>query len=173
MPTPAQKNRMKMRLTEAVQHSVGPAAPAVNAVIFAENTNKNAGESFNLNTKQFSSEQTGGRYIVGGESDASGKRIKTKYEGRGRKAPKLTAAAAAKHLERASLATKNAKNANLGSWVDPENIKKGVQMDVSSKFSDRAEATKVMEDRNEDAMWDLKANKGKGGNIYNLKKKKK
>lgn len=157
----------KMRLTEALNRPTNQAAPSVNAAIFAARTNANQGESFNLNTKQFASAQSEGRYVVGGESDPKGKRIKTKYVNRGRKTPQLSAADAASHIERASLATKNASGAHLGSWVDPENTKKGVQMDVSSIFSDKKKAESVMEKRNEDAMWDLKTNQ----NIYNAKKK--
>ena len=172
MATKPRKNSSgtQMRLTEALNRPTDQAAPAVNAAIFAARTNANQGESFNLNTKQFASAMPSeGRYVVGGESDPKGKKIRTKYLNRGRKNPKMTAAEATQNMQRAPLATKNAEGAHLGSWVDPENTKKGVQMDVSRVFSDKKKATETMENREEDAMWDLKTNQ----NIYNIKKQAK
>jgi hypothetical protein len=171
MATKPQKNYAgtKMRLTEALNRQTDQAAPSVNAAIFAARTNTNQGESFNLNTKQFASAvPSEGRYVVGGESDPKGKRIKTKYLNRGRKNPQMTAAEATQSMQRASLATKNAEGVHLGSWIDPDNTKKGVQIDVSRVFADKKKATDTMENRGEDAMWDLKTSQ----NIYNVKKKK-
>jgi hypothetical protein len=166
----AQQDRakMSMRIQEEVNRPLAKAHPAVSAAIFAERTNKNRGESYNLREDKFAEENKSGRYVVGGENDPKGNRIRTQYLDTGHDNPQMTADDAAKHIERVRLATKDAKGAQLGSWVNEEEKAKGVQMDASRAFSSKSQANRLMEARGEDAMWDTKTYE----NIYNAKKKK-
>ena len=165
---PQNRERMNMRIQEAVNRPAAKAHPAVSAAIFAERTNKNMGESYNLRKDTFAGEGKGGRYVVGGEYVPKGNRISTQYLDTGHDNPQMTAEDAAKHIERVRLATKDAPGAQLGSWINEEEKAKGVQMDASRAFSSKSKATKLMENRGEDAMWDTKTYE----NIYNAKKKK-
>lgn len=144
--------------------------PALSAVEFAARTNakpvKERGLTMNVNTGVTTDEQPSVGYSVGGERDMQGRRINTKKVSTGSKDPKVSANDVSKFSEKIRLGTKD-KNVNIGSWVDEDSIKSGVQLDASRVYTDKNEATKVMEDRKEDAMYDIK----EGKNILNTKKK--
>lgn len=144
--------------------------PALSAVEFAARTNAkpvNArGLTMNVRTGVTTDEQPSTGYSVGGERDVQGRRIKTKKVSTGSKDPKVSANDVSKFSEKIRLGTKD-KNVNIGSWVDDKNVESGVQLDASRVYTDKDEATKVMEDRKEDAMYDIKNDV----NIPNTKKK--
>jgi hypothetical protein len=144
--------------------------PALSAVEFAARTNakpvKERGLTMDVRTGVTTDEQPLSGYSVGGERDVQGRRINTKKVNTGSKDPKVSANDVSKFSEKIRLGTKD-KNVKIGSWVDEDNVKSGVQLDASRVYTDKAEATKVMEDRKEDAMYDIKNNV----NILNTKKK--
>lgn len=146
--------------------------PALSATEFAARTNAKSvsdrGLTMNVRTGITTDEQPASGYAVGGERDVQGRRINTKKVNTGNKDPKLTANDVSKFSEKVRMGTKD-KNVNIGSWVDPEKPKSGVQLDASRVYKSKAEATKKMESRKEDAMYNVKTYE----NIPNLKKKPK
>jgi hypothetical protein len=132
--------------------------PVLSAVEFAARTNakpvKERGLTMNVRTGVSTDEQPATGYAVGGERDAKGRRINTKKVSTGSKDPKISANEVSKFSEKIRMGTKD-KNVNIGSWVDPDNIKSGVQLDASRVYKDKAEATKKMEERKEDAMYNV------------------
>jgi hypothetical protein len=146
--------------------------PALSATEFAARTNakpvNDRGLTMNVQTGVTTDEQPASGYAVGGERDAKGRRINTKKVNPGTKDPKLSANDVSKFSEKVRMGT-NDKNVNIGSWVDPEKPKRGVQLDASRVYKDKEEATKKMELRKEDAMYNVQTYE----NIPNLKKKPK
>ena len=132
--------------------------PALSAVEFAARTNakpvSNRGLTMNVHTGVTTDEQPAVGYAVGGERDTQGRRINTKKVNTGSKNPMVNATDVAKYSEKIRLGTKD-KNVNIGSWVDPDKIKSGVQLDASRVYRDKNEATKKMEERKEDAMYNV------------------
>jgi hypothetical protein len=146
--------------------------PALSAVEFAARTNakpvNNRGLTMDVRTGVTTDEQPGSGYAVGGERDVQGKRINTKKISTGKKDPKISATDVSKFSEKVRMGTQ-AKDVKIGSWVDPDKVKSGVQLDATRVYKNKAEATNVMENRKEDAMWDVK----KSEPIVNTKKKPK
>ena len=137
--------------------------PLLSAVEFAARTNAKPlvdpqgverGLTMNVRTGITTDEQPAVGYAVGGERDAKGRRINTKKVSTGSKDPKLSANDAAKFAETVRLGSKD-KNVNIGAWVDSKNPKSGVQLDASRVYTSKEEATKKMEERKEDAMYDV------------------
>ena len=146
--------------------------PVLSAVEFAARTNakpvNDRGLTMNVRTGVTTDEQPATGYAVGGERDTKGRRINTKKVSTGSKDPKLSANDAAKFAETVRLGSKD-KNVNIGSWVDPEKPKSGVQLDASRVYTSKKEATKKMEERKEDAMYNVQTYE----NVPNTKKKPK
>jgi hypothetical protein len=146
--------------------------PVLSAVEFAARTNakpvSDRGLTMNVRTGVTTDEQPATGYAVGGERDANGRRINTKKVSTGSTDPKLSANDAAKFAETVRLGSKD-KNVNIGSWVDPSKPKSGVQLDASRVYTDKKEATKKMEERKEDAMYNVQTYE----NVPNTKKKPK
>jgi hypothetical protein len=151
--------------------------PVLSAVEFAARTNAKPlvdpqgverGLTMNVHTGVTTDEKPAVGYAVGGERDVQGKRIKTKKVSTGRKDPKISANEVSKFSEKVRMGTKD-KNVNIGSWVDPEKPKSGVQLDASRVYKSKKEATKKMEDRKEDAMYNVQTYE----NVPNTKKKPK
>ena len=146
--------------------------PLLSAVEFAARTNakpvNDRGLTMNVRTGVTTDEQPATGYAVGGERDTKGRRINTKKVSTGSKDPKLSANDAAKFAETVRLGSKD-KNVNIGSWVDPEKPKSGVQLDASRVYTSKKEATKKMEERKEDAMYNVQTYE----NVPNTKKKPK
>jgi hypothetical protein len=144
--------------------------PVLSAVEFAARTNakpvSDRGLTMNVRTGVTTDEQPATGYAVGGERDAKGRRINTKKVSTGSKDPKISANDAAKFAETVRLGSKD-KNVNIGSWVDPEKPKSGVQLDASRVYTSKKEATKKMEERKEDAMYNVQTYE----NVPNTKKK--
>ena len=144
--------------------------PLLSAIEFAARTNakpvNDRGLTMNVRTGVTTDEQPATGYAVGGERDTKGRRINTKKVSTGSKDPKLSANDAAKFAETVRLGSKD-KNVNIGSWVDPEKPKSGVQLDASRVYTSKKEATKKMEDRKEDAMYNVQTYE----NVPNTKKK--
>jgi hypothetical protein len=144
--------------------------PVLSAVEFAARTNakpvNDRGLTMNVRTGVTTDEQPATGYAVGGERDTKGRRINTKKVSTGSKDPKLSANDAAKFAETVRLGSKD-KNVNIGSWVDPEKPKSGVQLDASRVYTSKKEATKKMEERKEDAMYNVQTYE----NVPNTKKK--
>ena len=146
--------------------------PALSAVEFAARTNakpvSDRGLTMNVRTGITTDEQPATGYAVGGERDAKGRRINTKKVNTGSKDPKISANDAAKFAETVRLGSKD-KNVNIGSWVDPSKPQSGVQLDASRVYTSKKEATKKMEERKEDAMYNVQTYE----NVPNTKKKPK
>jgi hypothetical protein len=146
--------------------------PALSAVEFAARTNakpvSDRGLTMNVRTGVTTDEQPATGYAVGGERDVQGRRINTKKVSTGRKDPKISANEVSKFSEKVRLGTKD-KNVNIGSWVDPSKPKSGVQLDASRVYKSKKEATKKMEERKEDAMYNVQTYE----NVPNTKKKPK
>ena len=146
--------------------------PALSAVEFAARTNakpvSDRGLTMNVRTGVTTDEQPATGYAVGGERDVQGRRINTKKVSTGKKDPKVSANEVMKFSEKVRMGTKD-KNVNIGSWVDPENPKSGVQLDASRVYKSKTEATKKMEERKEDAMYNVQTYE----NVPNTKKKPK
>jgi hypothetical protein len=144
--------------------------PVLSAVEFAARTNakpvSDRGLTMNVRTGVTTDEQPATGYAVGGERDTKGRRINTKKVSTGSKDPKLSANDAAKFAETVRLGSMD-KNVNIGSWVDPEKPKSGVQLDASRVYTSKKEATKKMEERKEDAMYNVQTYE----NVPNTKKK--
>ena len=149
--------------------------PALSAVEFAERTNAKPlvdehgverGLTMNVHTGVTTDEKPAVGYAVGGERDVQGKRINTKKVSTGTKDPKVSANDVSKFSEKIRLGTKD-KNVNMGAWVDSGKTKSGVQLDASRVYTDKEEATKKMEERKEDAMYDVQTFE----TIRNTKKK--
>jgi len=144
--------------------------PALSAVEFAARTNakpvSDRGLTMNVRTGVTTDEQPAVGYAVGGERDVQGRRIKTKKVNTGNKDPKLSADDAAKFAQTVRLGSSD-KNVNIGSWVDSNKPKSGVQLDASRVYKSKKEATKMMEDRKEDAMYNVQTYE----NVPNMKKK--
>jgi hypothetical protein len=137
--------------------------PALSAVEFAARTNAKPlvdpngverGLTMNVHTGVTTDEQPAVGYAVGGERDVQGRRINTKKVSTGSKDPKLSANDVSKFSEKLRLGTKD-KNVNIGAWVDSSKTKSGVQLDASRVYKSKEEATKKMEERKEDAMYDV------------------
>lgn len=95
-------------------------------------------------------------YLVGKEPSKKTKApVPTAYVGEGSAHPTLSAKQFASHFLRLKGETNNAK-AVMGSWVDEENPRKGVQLDLSVGYKRQSSAEKKMVERNEDAAWDMK-----------------
>jgi hypothetical protein len=151
--------------------------PVLSAVEFAARTNAKPlvdpqgverGLTMNVRTGITTDEQPAVGYAVGGERDAKGRRINTKKVNTGSKDPKLSANDAAKFAETVRLGSKD-KNVNIGSWVDPSKPQSGVQLDASRVYTSKKEATQKMEERKEDAMYNVQTYE----NVPNTKKKPK
>jgi hypothetical protein len=146
--------------------------PLLSAVEFAARTNakpvSDRGLTMNVRTGVTTDEQPATGYAVGGERDAKGRRINTKKVNTGSKDPKLSANDAAKFAETVRLGSKD-KNVNIGSWVDPSKPQSGVQLDASRVYTSKKEATQKMEERKEDAMYNVQTYE----NVPNTKKKPK
>jgi hypothetical protein len=151
--------------------------PALSAVEFAARTNAKPlvdpqgverGLTMNVHTGVTTDEKPAVGYAVGGERDVQGKRINTKKVSTGRKDPKISANEVSKFSEKVRLGTKD-KNVNIGAWVDSKNPKSGVQLDASRVYTSKKEATKKMEERKEDAMYDVQT----FDTVRNTKKKPK
>lgn len=144
--------------------------PALSAVEFAARTNakpiSDRGLTMNVRTGVTTDEQPAVGYAVGGERDVQGRRINTQKVSTGSKDPKLSANDVAKFSEKVRLGTKDT-NVNIGSWVDPSKPKAGVQLDASRIYRSKEEATKKMESRREDAMYNVQTYE----NVPNTKKK--
>jgi hypothetical protein len=144
--------------------------PVLSAVEFAARTNakpvSDRGLTMNVRTGVTTDEQPATGYAVGGERDAKGRRINTKKVSTGSKDPKISANDAAKFAETVRLGSKD-KNVNIGSWVDPSKPQSGVQLDASRVYTSKKEATKKMEERKEDAMYNVQTYE----NVPNTKKK--
>ena len=144
--------------------------PLLSAVEFAARTNAKPvsarGLTMNVRTGVTTDEQPATGYAVGGERDAKGRRINTKKVNTGSKDPKLSANDAAKFAETVRLGSKD-KNVNIGSWVDPSKPQSGVQLDASRVYTSKKEATQKMEERKEDAMYNVQTYE----NVPNTKKK--
>jgi hypothetical protein len=144
--------------------------PALSAVEFAARTNakpvSDRGLTMNVNTGITTDEQPAVGYAVGGERDTQGRRINTKKVSTGSRDPKLTANAVSEFAQKVKLGTKDT-NVNIGSWVDPSKPKAGVQLDASRVYRSKDEATKKMESRKEDAMYNVQTYE----NVPNTKKK--
>lgn len=149
--------------------------PALSAVEFAARTNAKPlvdehgverGLTMNVHTGVTTDEQPAVGYAVGGERDIQGRRINTKKVSTGSKDPKISANDVSKFSEKVRLGTKD-KNVNMGAWVDSSKTKSGVQLDASRVYRDKEEAKKVMENRKEDAMYDVQTFE----TIRNTKKK--
>jgi hypothetical protein len=144
--------------------------PVLSAVEFAARTNakpvSDRGLTMNVRTGVTTDEQPATGYAVGGERDAKGRRINTKKVNTGSKDPKISANDAAKFAETVRLGSKD-KNVNIGSWVDPSKPQSGVQLDASRVYTSKKEATKKMEERKEDAMYNVQTYE----NVPNTKKK--
>jgi hypothetical protein len=144
--------------------------PLLSAVEFAARTNakpvSDRGLTMNVRTGVTTDEQPATGYAVGGERDAKGRRINTKKVNTGSKDPKLSANDAAKFAETVRLGSKD-KNVNIGSWVDPSKPQSGVQLDASRVYTSKKEATQKMEERKEDAMYNVQTYE----NVPNTKKK--
>jgi hypothetical protein len=146
--------------------------PALSAVEFAARTNakpvSDRGLTMNVRTGVTTDEQPAVGYAVGGERDVQGRRINTKKVNTGSKDPKISANDAAKFAETVRLGSKD-KNVNIGSWVDPSKPQSGVQLDASRVYTSKKEATQKMEERKEDAMYNVQTYE----NVPNTKKKPK
>jgi hypothetical protein len=146
--------------------------PALSATEFAARTNakpiSDRGLTMNVHTGITTDEQPASGYAVGGERDSKGRRINTQKVNKGTKDPKVNANDVSKFSEKVRMGTSD-KNVNIGSWVDPEKPKSGVQLDASRVYTDKKEAIKKMESRKEDAMYNVQTYE----NIPNLKKKPK
>jgi hypothetical protein len=144
--------------------------PALSATEFAARTNakpvSDRGLTMNVHTGITTDEQPAVGYAVGGERDIQGRRINTKKVNTGNKDPKLSANDVSKFSEKVRMGTKD-KNVNIGSWVDPDKVKSGVQLDASRVYKSKTEATKKMEERREDAMYNVQTYQP----ISNTKKK--
>ena len=144
--------------------------PALSAVEFAARTNakpiSDRGLTMNVQTGVTTDEQPAVGYAVGGERDVQGRRINTKKVSTGSRDPKLNANDVSKFSEKVRLGTKDT-NVNIGSWVDPSKPKSGVQLDASRIYRSKDEATKKMESRREDAMYNVQTYE----NVPNTKKK--
>ena len=96
--------------------------------------------------------------IVGKEpSKKTGKSVPTEFVDAGAAHPKLSPVQFASHFLRLQGHAKN-KKALMGSWIDSQAPKKGVQIDLSGGYKDRPTAEMKMISRNEDAIVD--ASKG-------------
>jgi hypothetical protein len=144
--------------------------PVLSAVEFAARTNakpvSDRGLTMNVRTGVTTDEQPATGYAVGGERDAKGRRINTKKVSTGKKDPKISSNEVLKFSEKVRMGTKD-KNVNIGSWVDPSKPRSGVQLDASRVYTDKKEATKKMEERKEDAMYNVQTYE----NVPNTKKK--
>lgn len=130
----------------------------VSAVQFGESTRNNGGASMNVNTFHLAKEGDP-LFFVGGEPDASGKRIGTEHV----PSTELTMPTVLSHAKRIREATGGRPSANLGSWNPGD--ERPVMLDASSGYTNRKTAATVTEKRNEEAYWD----NAKGENVYNKK----
>lgn len=122
---------------------------------FIDSTRQHGGATMSLSTgRMIRPGDTA--YIVGKEpSQRTGKPVPTAFESVGESHPSLSAKQFASHFLRLKSETKDPRAA-MGSWVDEEAPKKGVQIDLSAAHKRRSDAEKKMITRNEDAIWDMK-----------------
>ena len=142
--------------------------PVLSAVLFEEATKRHGGASMDINTGEVLDVGSSDVVLVGGEKDASGKRIPTNYYGRTRAGspPRTTDfnfTTVMKERLRLRNLTKDRPGAVLGSYVSPEEPHKGVQIDAAAGITDRSKVLPTLQARNEEAGFDLKA----GSNIMN------
>jgi hypothetical protein len=133
-----------------------PNVPVVSASQFALSTREDGGAS--MNVSDWSIPKMGeSKHFVGGEKDTAGERIKTKYVRPGSRNPQLSVKDVIDHAARLRQATGGQKDVYLGSWVDDKKPQTGVQIDASRGYRSLPKAKRMMEARNEMALYSMKA----------------
>ena len=142
---------------------------------FIDSTREHGGASMFLRNKRLPDVGSENMYIVGREpSRKTGKTVDTVYENRGTNNRNLSVKQFASNFLRlkdeATFKSGNVKpEAMMGSWINPKEPEKGIQMDLSVGLKSRKRAEKKMIERNEDAIFDVK----KADDIYHEDVRKK
>lgn len=159
--------RLSQSDSETHAHVAANGIPLVDDSAFATDTNHGQGASMDLYTGRVP--KTG--VSIGGESDAQGTPITTKYVKKGKHSAQLTGEDVSKH--RALLQSKVGRKANLvlGSWVPdsgeiataaakspPKDIT-GVNLDASGIYSEKKAPSVLASRPDEESGWNLAKNK--------------
>ena len=129
---------------------------------FVDSTRENGGASIFLKDARMPDVGSEKMYVVGSEpSQKTKETVPTRYENQGTGNANISPKQFASHFLRLKSEATRASGqikpqAMMGSWVDSQNPKKGVQMDLSVGLKNKQQAEKKMVTRNEDAIFDVK-----------------
>lgn len=135
--------------------------PLLSAIQFDQYTQEHGGATMDPKTFQILEPGKTDVVLVGGEKDASGKRIPTTYYGKTRKgsqpsSTRLSPAEVLKEAGRITRLTGSRPGAMVGSYISEDEPHKGVQLDASAGITDRSQVIPTLAARNEESAWDNK-----------------